>query len=132
MNDINKTKVKESSPQHFGILVCIILLLCSIYFYNNLNLMIFLVILTILSAYLTKFHFMIFKYPNRLWLKFADILSRITNPIIMMILYFGIISPISLILKIFKRSTLDLKFDKNKKGYWKELDQKKTNLEKQY
>ena len=70
---------------------------------------------------------MIFKYPNRIWLKFAYILSKITNPIIMIILYFVIISPISLILKIFKKSNLDLKFDKNIKGYWKNLKQKKES-----
>ena len=131
-NENKNIEIEESSPRHFGILLSIVFLIFSIYFYKNITLVITFVILTTLCLYLSKFHFMIFKYPNRLWLKFADILSKITNPIIMIILYFVIISPISLILKIFKRSTLDLKFDKNKNGYWKTLKQKKTNIEKQY
>jgi hypothetical protein len=50
-----------------------------------------------------------FSYPVKLWISLGDNLGRIFNPIVMGILFFILITPISLITRIFGRDELELK-----------------------
>jgi len=57
-------------------------------------------------------------YPfNYIWYKFGIILSKIVSPIILGIIFFLVVTPTGLIMKILKRDLLDLKFN-NKDSYW--------------
>jgi hypothetical protein len=55
---------------------------------------------------------------NKLWTQFGLLLQRITNPIIMGVLFFGVITPLSFMMKRMKKDLLNLKFDPQAKSYW--------------
>ena len=55
---------------------------------------------------------------NKLWMRLGALLGIIVSPIVMGVVYFGIITPIGLIMKLFGKDVLNLKLDKNKKTYW--------------
>ena len=62
--------------------------------------------------------------PNKIWLNFGLLLSKYISPIIMFVVFFLLVTPTGIILKIFKKDILNLKFN-NRDSYWlpKEKDQ---------
>ncbi|CAL76077.1 conserved hypothetical protein; putative membrane protein [Bradyrhizobium sp. ORS 278] len=58
------------------------------------------------------------RVPNRLWLRFGDLLHRIVSPIIMGAIFFGCISPLAWIMRRAGRDLLALKRDHNIQSYW--------------
>jgi len=55
---------------------------------------------------------------NRLWFKLGGALHKITNPIIMGVLFFGVILPIAMLFRLRGADPLKLSFDKNATSYW--------------
>lgn len=56
--------------------------------------------------------------PNRLWMKFGLLLSRIVNPIVMLLMFALIFVPIALVMRLFGRDALRLRMDKEAASYW--------------
>ena len=54
---------------------------------------------------------------NRLWMRFGLFLGMIISPIVMGIIFFGLFTPMSLTMRLFRRDELRLRF-KNKKTHW--------------
>ena len=46
---------------------------------------------------------------NRLWMRFGLLLSKIVSPIVLGVLFFGLITPVAVVTRIFKRDELRLK-----------------------
>ncbi len=55
---------------------------------------------------------------NRLWFKLGLALHKITNPIIMGVLFFGVILPIAALFRLRRADPLKLSFDKSATSYW--------------
>ena len=56
---------------------------------------------------------------NKLWMKFGLLLGMIVSPIVLGIIFFGLFTPISLLMKLFGRDELRLKLA-NRASHWKE------------
>jgi hypothetical protein len=54
---------------------------------------------------------------NKMWMKFGILLGIIISPIVMGIIFFGIFAPIAILMRLFGRDELRLRFKKNK-GHW--------------
>ena len=61
---------------------------------------------------------------NKLWIKFGELLGKIIAPIVMALIFFIVITPIGLMVKILGKDLLNIKFSKGK-TYWIE---RKKNL----
>ena len=68
---------------------------------------------------------------NILWFKFGIILGKFVSPIIMGIIFFFIVTPISLIMKIFGKDLLNLKYN-NQKSYWIDKKGPKSKMKNQF
>ena len=55
---------------------------------------------------------------NKSWIKLGEILGIIIAPIVMALVYFAILTPISIIVRVFGKDLLGLKFLKEKETYW--------------
>jgi len=55
---------------------------------------------------------------NILWFKFGLLIGRFINPIVMFVIYVVAILPMGLLLKLFRKDLLSLKFDKSASSYW--------------
>ena len=55
---------------------------------------------------------------NRLWLKFGELLHRITSPIILGIMFFGVITPVGWLMRLAGKDLLRMKFDRDAPSYW--------------
>ena len=56
-------------------------------------------------------------------MKFGLFLGGITSPVIMGIIFFGVVTPVGLLMRLFKKDLLHLRMN-NKKSYWLEKDKK--------
>ena len=65
-------------------------------------------------------------------MRFGVLLGSIVSPIVMGVIYFGVITPIGLIMKIFGKDVLNLKLDKNKTTYWLKKNKIKSKMKNQF
>jgi len=122
-----------SSNRSFGILFFVVFLILSLWPLkngNNLNLYflitsgIFLILGAINSKLLTPL--------NKTWIKFGEILGLIIAPIVMSLVYFVILTPVSLIVRLFGKDLLGLKFIKENETYWIKRKKNLTSMDKQF
>jgi Saxitoxin biosynthesis operon protein SxtJ len=55
---------------------------------------------------------------NRLWFRFGLLLHRIVNPLVMGLLFFVIITPMGLLMRLSGNRPLELKFQPGAPSYW--------------
>ena len=99
----------------FGFYFSLIFLIISIYFFGFVfTPLVALAIIFILFAILMP---KLLYYPNKLWFNFGIILSKVVNPIICFIIYFGIIGLTKLFFILFNKNSL-LKNKNDSYSYW--------------
>ncbi len=55
---------------------------------------------------------------NKLWLKLGLLLHRVVSPIVLGIMFFLVITPMGLLMKVFGKDPLRLRFDRGASTYW--------------
>ena len=69
---------------------------------------------------------------NKGWIKLGEILGRIIAPVVMSIVYFLILTPISLIVRLFGKDLIGMKFSNDIKSYWEKRKKKLGSMDKQF
>ena len=111
-------KIKVSSNKSFGIVFSIFFLLISVYpLLNNDPIYYWSLFVSFIFLVLGLMNSKILSPLNLLWFKFGILLGKIVSPVVMGIIFFLVVTPISIILKIFGKDVLNLKFNNNK-TYW--------------
>ena len=124
--------MKKSSSKSFGYLFFGIFLALAIWVYiKNQNLNYWLIGTSTVFLVLTLINSKLLDVLNDLWIKFGEILGKIIAPIVMSIVFFLIVTPIGLVLKIVKKDLLKLKFN-NSKSYWIEKSKTIESMDKQF
>ena len=68
---------------------------------------------------------------NKIWFKFGILLGSFVSPIVMGIVFFVIVTPTSIIMKILGKNLLNLKKG-NKKTYWIEKSKIQSRMKDQF
>jgi len=68
---------------------------------------------------------------NKTWFKFGILLGSFASPIVMGIVFFAIVTPTSLIMRVLGKNLLNLKKG-NKKTYWVERSPIKSKMKNQF
>lgn len=55
---------------------------------------------------------------NRLWMKFGLLLHKIMTPLVMGVLFFAVIAPFGLTMRLFGKDLLGLKIEPARESYW--------------
>jgi polyferredoxin len=77
----------------------------------------------------------ILKPVNKAWMVLAILMGWLMTRVILTILFFVILTPISFLSKLFRKDFLNLKIDHNKESYWEKREEKKlspADYEKQF
>ena len=124
--------IEISSNRSFGLIFGSIFFFVGLYFYiTSGEIKNWLIIVSILF-FLTAIIYPNFLKPlNYLWFKFGIYLGKIANPIIMGIIFFLVVTPIGIIMKIFKKDLLSLKFN-TEKTYWVKKNGPKSKMKNQF
>jgi len=124
--------MKKSSSKSFGYLFFAIFLALAVWVYvKNQNLNYWLIGTSVVFLVLTLIKSKLLDVLNDLWIKFGELLGKIIAPIVMSIVFFLILTPIGLVLKIVKKDLLKLKFN-NDKSYWIEKSKTIESMDKQF
>ena len=124
---------KFSSNKSFGIVFSIFFLI--IFFYQFLfkqNFNIYYLTISLIFLLLAFFYSKILSIPNFIWTKIGLLLGVIVSPIVMYLIYFLVLFPISILLKLFNKDLLKLKISKNIDSYWIFRDKNNINLNDQF
>lgn len=55
---------------------------------------------------------------NRLWTRFGDLLHRVMSPLLLGVVFFLVVTPIGLLIRLTGQSPLRLRFDPAASSYW--------------
>ena len=123
----------QSSNRSFGILFFVVFLIISLWPLKNGNtLNFYFLTASIIFLILGVINSKLLSPLNKAWIKFGEILGLIIAPIVMGIVYFFILTPVSLIVRLFGKDLLGLKFLKGKETYWIKRNKKLTSMDKQF
>lgn len=123
---------KIGSNRSFGIVFFIVFLIISLWpLLNNNEIFIWSLLISIIFLVLGLLNSKILNPLNKLWFKFGILLSKIISPLIMGLIFFLVVTPIGLLMRLFKKDLLNLKYNKNK-TYWIEKSNQKSTMKNQF
>jgi hypothetical protein len=124
--------MKKSSEKSFGILFSIVFLIITFWpllesnpiRYWALAVSFIFLIIALLKQELLK--------PlNIAWIKFGEILGKIVAPTVMALIFFIVLTPLSLIVRLSGKDLLKLKFSKDQ-SYWIKREKNINTMDKQF
>ena len=123
----------QSSNRSFGLLFFIVFLIIGLWpIKNGDNINIYFIIVSAFFLILGLINSKLLSPLNKSWIKLGEILGIIIAPIVMALVYFVILTPISLIVRLFGKDLLGLKFLKNKETYWIKRKKNLGSMKKQF
>ena len=124
--------IKISSNKNFGLVFFIVFLLIAFYpLLSSGDIRIWSLIIAIIFLILGLLNSKILTPLNKIWFKFGILLGSFVSPIVMGIVFFAIVTPTSLIMRVLGKNLLNLKKD-NKKTYWIERSEIKSKMKNQF
>jgi len=128
---MKKTK-KVSSNRSFGIVFFIVFLLISIWpLFEEQSLRIWSLIISIIFLALGLLKSKLLTPFNLVWIKIGELLGRIIAPIVMAIVYFVVMTPIGLFMRLIGKDLLKIKFLKNS-SYWIKRNKNIGSMKRQF
>ena len=110
---------KKSSNRSFGILFFLVFLGFGLWpLTKEMSPNIYLVLISIIFLILGLLNSKLLSPLNNIWIKFGEILGKIIAPLVMALVYFLILTPISLLVRAFGKDLLGLKYVKQQNSYW--------------
>ena len=124
--------IKIGSNRSFGIVFFILFLLLALYpTINSEGIRIWSVILSLIFLVLGLLDSKVLTPLNKIWFKFGILLGRVISPLIMGAIFFFVVTPIGLIMRILGKDVLNLKYNSNK-TYWIEKTGPKSKMKNQF
>jgi len=124
--------MKKSSEKSFGVLFFGLFLIIGLWpLLNSAEIRVWSIMLSFVFLILAYLQPKLLKPLNRTWIKLGEILGRIIAPIIMALIFFTIVTPISLLVRVLGKDLLRLKFSKND-TYWIKRVKNITTMDKQF
>ena len=130
---LSKTQIKISSNRNFGLVFFIVFLIVSLWpLTRGEPIRIWLVIISMVFLILGLMNSKLLTPLNKLWFKFGMILGAIVAPIVMGFIFFLVVTPIGLVMRIMGKDLLNKKYDKKKNTYWINRYKNMSSMKKQF
>ena len=125
-------EIKISSNRSFGVVFFVVFLLIALYpLINNGEVRLWSLITSIVFLTLGLLNSKFLNPFNKLWFKFGIILGKIISPLIMGIIFFLVVTPTGLIMRLLRKDILSLKYNQNK-SYWIEKNGPKSKMKNKF
>ena len=127
-----KKNIKYPTNRNFGFVFCIVFLLIALWpLLNGNEVRIWALTVSAVFFILGSFNSNLLLPLNKLWFKFGILLGNIVAPSVMGIVYFFVVTPTGLIMRMLRKDLLNLKKN-NKNTYWIDKDNSNSNLKNQF
>ena len=124
--------IKIGSNRSFGIVFFAVFLIIAIYpLINGDELRLWSLIISIFLLFLGLINSQILNPFNKLWFKFGIFLGKIISPLVMGIIFFLVVTPIGLLMRLLNKDLLNLRFNNNG-SYWIEKTEPKSKMKNQF
>jgi hypothetical protein len=127
----NSINIKRKNNITFGILFFIFFLIVGLYpLISNEPIRIWSIIVSLVFLILTIIKPNLFTFLNKLWIKFGILLGKIISPIVMGLVFFFVVTPIGIFIKVLKKDVMSLK--RGASSYWITREDKIQSMKKQF
>ena len=125
--------IKAGSIRGFGIVFFFVFIIIALFpLLNNHEIRIWSLIISLIFLFLGMVNSSLLKPLNLIWFKFGLFLGQFIAPIVMGIVYFMVVFPTFLLLKIFKRNYLNINYERNRNSYWLNIKNKSYSMKDQF
>jgi len=129
---VKNSKIKIGSNKSFGIVFFIVFLIIAIWpLLNGYEIRYWSLIISIAFLILGILNSKILTPLNKIWFKIGILLGNVISPIVMSIIFFLVVTPTSLIMKLFGKDILGIKKNRSK-SYWIEKSGPKSKMKNQF
>ena len=126
-----KIILKKKDNITFGILFSTIFLVIALYpLKDEGTIRSWSIYIMVIFALITIIRPSLFTFINKLWIKLGFMLGRVISPFVMAFIFFVIVTPIGILLRIFQKDVMRLK--KKKYTYWINGENKIQSMKKQF
>jgi len=124
--------IKLPSNKSFGVVFAVFFLLISFWpLLTGSEIRIWSLIIAAIFLILASINSKILTPLNILWFKFGLILGRIISPVVLGIVFFLVVTPTGIIMRLIGKDLLNLKKN-NSKTYWVEKQNEDTSMKNQF
>ncbi len=130
---MDNKNIKISSNRSFGLVFFALFLIISLWpLINDAEIRIWSLIISIVFLLLGLFNSKILTPLNKLWFKFGIILGKFVAPIVMGIVFFLVVTPTGIIMRLTGKNLLGLKKDIKKDTYWIKKNNYLSSMKNQF
>ena len=128
-----KSKIKVSSNRSFGLVFFVVFLIIGLWpLLDGGQFKIWSLFFSLLFLVLGLTNSKLLTPINLLWTKFGILLGNIFAPIVMSFIFFLVVTPIGLLMRIMGRDLLRTKYNKSGKSYWIKREKRITKMNQQF
>ena len=132
MNIMKNNEIKLSSNKSFGIVFAIVFFLIALWpIIKSDDIRIWSLIVSIIFLILGIMNSSILTPLNKIWFRFGIFLGNFIAPVVMGIIFFFVVTPIGLIMRLLGRDLIKLKKN-NENSYWIEKKDTESSMRKQF
>ena len=122
----------KTTNRSFGIVFFIVFLIISLWpLLNNDQIRYWALFVSILFLLLGIINSKVLTPLNKIWFKFGILLGKIVSPVVLAIIFFLVVTPTGLIMRMLGKDLLNLKKNKNK-TYWIKKENNLSNMKNQF
>jgi hypothetical protein len=131
MNNKELSNIKRKENVTFGILFFIFFLIIALYPLKSGGVIrIWSVLLSLTFLIITIIRPNLFTFLNKLWIQFGILLGKIISPIVMGLVFFIVVTPVGMLVRILKKDLMGLK--RGSSSYWVNKEDKVQSMKKQF
>ena len=124
-------KINKKNNITFGILFFIFFLIIGFFPLISVGIIrIWSVVLSLVFLIITIIRPNLFTFLNRSWIQFGIFLGKIISPIVMGLIFFFVVTPIGMLVRILKKDVMGLK--RGATSYWINRKDKLQSMKKQF
>ena len=130
---MKNSNIKIGTNKSFGIVFFVVFMLIGFYpLLNDDSLRWWAIIVSVFFLLLGFLNSVLLTPLNSIWFKFGLFLGKFVSPIVMGLVYFAVVFPTFLFLKLLKKNYLNIEYEKNKLSYWMDVKDKNKSMKDQF
>ena len=124
---------KNKQNRSFGLLFFVVFLILALWpLTKKGEINLYLILIAAIFLVLGLSNSRILSPLNKIWIKFGELLGRIIAPVVMALVYFFILTPISLLVRLFGKDLIGMKFSNTTNSYWIKRNKNMGSMDKQF
>ena len=128
-----ESKIKISSNRSFGLVFFVVFLIVALWpLKSGEDIRIWSLALSIIFFSLGILNSKLLTPLNKLWFKFGILLGSIVSPIVMGIVFFLVVTPTSIIMRLLGKDLLKKNKIKSASTYWIKRDKQRSTMKNQF